>query len=224
MIARPVLAVMAKAPRPGEVKTRLCPPLSPAEAADLAGAFLLDAIDLARDVDGARLAIAFAPADAGALFRGAAPEFSAVPQRGDDLGARLRHVFEDVLPADGAGAIVVGSDLPTLPRAHLDEAVARLPESDAVLGPSEDGGYYLIGLRAPCPALFSDIAWSTDTVFDETMRRARHAGLRVSVLPPWFDVDTPADLERLDAALAGGGAGARHTRRFFAARAGAARP
>lgn len=224
MTGRPVLAVMAKAPRAGEVKTRLCPPLSPAEAADLAGAFLLDAIDLARGVDGVRRVIAFAPDDAGALFRGVAPDFTAIPQRGQDLGARLHHVFEDVLPADGSGAIVVGSDLPTLPRRHLDDAIARLAHGDVVIGPSEDGGYYLIGLRAPCPALFSGMTWSTDTVFDETMRRARAAGLRVSVLPPWFDVDTPVDLERLDAALATDGDGARHTRRFFAARAGIARP
>jgi len=119
---------------------------------------------------------------------------------------------------------VIGSDVPTLPSAVLEAALDRLAGADLVLGPSEDGGYYLIGLREPRAALFADMAWSTEVVFDETMRRASALGLDVGLLPAWFDVDTPADLERLEASLAAPGAGARHTRRFFAERHAVVRP
>ena len=166
---------MAKAPRAGLVKTRLCPPLSPDEAAELAGAFLLDAVDQVRSVAAARPAMAYAPVDARAFFHALAPDFALVAQRGEDLGARLSHAFEDLL-ADGApGAIVIGSDVPTLPSAVLEAALERLAGADLVLGPSEDGGYYLIGLREPRAALFADMAWSTEVVFEETMRRAQRA-------------------------------------------------
>ena len=160
------------------------------------------------------------PVDARAFFHALAPDFALVAQRGDDLGARLSHAFEDLL-ADGApGAIVIGSDVPTLPSAVLGAALERLAGADLVLGPSEDGGYYLIGLREPRAALFADMAWSTAVVFEETMRRASALGLDVGLLPAWFDVDTAADLERLEASLAAPGSGARHTRRFFARAAG----
>jgi hypothetical protein len=168
--------------------------------------------------------MAYAPVDARAFFHALAPDFALVAQRGDDLGARLSHAFEDLL-ADGApGAIVIGSDVPTLPRAVLVAALERLAGADLVLGPSEDGGYYLIGLREPRAALFADMAWSTEGVFDETLRRAGALGLDVGLLPAWFDVDTAVDLERLQASLATSGPGARNTRRFFAERPGAVRP
>jgi hypothetical protein len=219
-----MLAVMAKAPRAGLVKTRLCPPLSPDEAAELAGAFLLDAVDLVRSVAAARPAMVYAPLEARAFFHALAPDFTLVAQRGDDLGARLSHAFEDLL-ADGApGAIVIGSDVPTLPSAVLEAALERLAGADLVLGPSEDGGYYLIGLREPRASLFADMAWSTEDVFEETMCRAGALGLDVGLLPAWFDVDTAADLERLEAALAAPGSGARHTRSFFARRRAAVTP
>jgi len=219
-----VLAVMAKAPRAGRVKTRLCPPLSPDEAAELAGAFLLDAVDQVRSVAAVRPAMAYAPVDARAFFHAIAPDFDLVAQRGDDLGARLAHAFEDLLADGTPGAIVIGSDVPTLPSAVLGAALDRLAGADLVLGPSEDGGYYLIGLREPRAALFADMAWSTAVVFEETMRRASGLGLDVGLLPAWFDVDTGADLERLEASLAAPGSGARHTRRFFAERRAAVRP
>ena len=203
------VAVKAKAPRAGHVKTRLCPPLSAAEAAALARAFLLDAIALVRGLDGVRPALAFAPAEARALFAELAPGFALLAQRPGDLGARMRGALEDLLARGAPGAILVGSDVPTLPRGVLAHAVSRLRDADLVLGPSEDGGYYLIGVRAPRPALFEAIAWSTDTVCAETVARARSLGLDVVLLPTWFDVDTPADLDRLEAALDTGRAAAR---------------
>jgi hypothetical protein len=216
---------MAKAPRAGEVKTRLCPPLSPGQAAELAEAFLLDVIEAVRSLEMATPVIAYAPAGARARFEALAHDFALVAQRGADLGARLAHVFDDLLATDVKGAIVIGSDAPTLPRAVLDAALDRLGSADLVLGPSEDGGYYLIGLREPRPELFADIAWSTPTVFEATMARARACGLRTAILPTWFDVDTGEDLERLEASLAAAGSAAQHTRRALAAcRSGAAQP
>jgi uncharacterized protein len=223
-VTRRVLAVMAKAPRPGLVKTRLCPPLSPDEAAALARAFLLDVIGQVRSLAAARRAIVYAPVDALPMFQALAPDFALMAQRGEDLGARLFHAFEDLLAEGAPGAIVIGSDVPTLPSAVLATALEHLAGADLVLGPSEDGGYYLIGLREPRPALFGDMVWSTAGVFEETMRRARALGLDIAVLPQWFDVDTAADLERLEASLAAPGAGARHTRDFVATRRAAARP
>src|SRR5262249_19232182 len=140
------------------------------------------------------------------------------------LGARLAHAFEDLL-ADGApAAIVMGSDIPTLPRAVLATALEGVARADLVLGPSEDGGYYLIGLRAPRAAVFADMVWSTAGVLEETLHRARALGLDVDLLPAWFDVDTGADLERLEVSLTQPGPGARHTRRFFGQRRGAVQP
>jgi len=175
-------------------------------------------------VAGARAALVYAPVAARAAFHALAPDLELVAQRGEDLGARLSHAFEDLL-ADGAPeAIVIGSDIPTLPLSVLAAALDRLAAVDLVLGPSEDGGYYLIGLRAPRPALFADMAWSTAGVFEETRRRASALGLDVGILPPCFDVDTATDLGRLEAALAAPGPGARNTRRFLAERRGAMTP
>ena len=217
MSAPVAVAVMAKAPSAGTVKTRLCPPLSPVEAAELADAFLRDAWTGVRALEGVVPAVVYAPDAARAFFEALAPGCALFSQRGGDLGARLAHAFDDVLALDVAGAIVIGSDAPTLPRAILAQAIVEIVATDVVLGPSDDGGYYLIGLRAPRPELFADIAWSTDTVFDATLARARAAALRTVILPSWFDVDRPGDLDRLAASLAEPGVRAPHTRRVLAA-------
>jgi len=212
------LAVMAKAPRVGAVKTRLCPPLRPPEAADLARCFLLDAVDRVRAVAGAQPFMAYAPVEAHAQFEEAAPGFALIPQRGGDLGERQLHLIEEVLGRGLQAALVIGTDSPTLPHECLDEAVSLVvaPHVDVVLGPTEDGGYYLIGLRAPCPALFTDMLWSTPAVLGRTLERAQRLGLRVACLPTWFDVDTGADLERLRVELeAAPDAWPRHTRQFL---------
>lgn len=158
------VAIMAKAPRAGEVKTRLCPPLSAAEAAELYRCFLLDKIEQVRSLCGARPAIAYTPEEGRAFFETAAPDFLLVPQRGDDLGARLAGTFEALFAQGYVGALAIDSDTPTLPTGLLQEAVNLLagPPVDVVLGPCEDGGYYLIGLRRLHRELFEGIAWSTD--------------------------------------------------------------
>jgi uncharacterized protein len=211
------VAVMAKAPHAGGVKTRLCPPLSPREAAALARGFLRDRIAQARSLTGARPVIAYTPASERARFERLAPDFALVAQRGPDLGARMRSTLATLLASGHRAAIVIGTDTPTLPTTVIQQAVDRLAAADVdvVLGPAEDGGYYLIGVRADHPTLFDDVPWSTPAVLEITLGRARAAGLRTLCLAAWFDVDTPDDLSRLRDALAENPHAAPATRRFL---------
>jgi rSAM/selenodomain-associated transferase 1 len=214
-------AIMAKAPQAGRVKTRLCPPLTPEEAAALYRCFLADKIAQIRALARVRPAIAFTPEDERAAFEALAPGFLLVPQRGADLGHRLLGSLSELL-REGAAAVAVDSDTPTLPTAFLQQAIDLLAGRgvDVVLGPTEDGGYYLIGVRRPHPELFEGIPWSTPGVLGATLARARAAGLATACLPPWFDVDTASDLDRLRATLTGHGGEAEHTRTFLATPAG----
>ena len=217
MGTRVALCIMAKAPEAGRVKTRLCPPLSPADAAELYSCFLLDKIAQARGVAGAEGVLAYAPAEAAAVFEALAPGFALLVQRGDDLTARLVAVCDELFRWGLDAAIMIDSDTPTLPTERLERAVALMRDSgpDLVLGPSEDGGYYLIGLRRPHPELFEGMPWSTPAVLDETLGRARALGLSSTMLEAWYDVDTAADLVRLQADLADrSDGGPHHTRRF----------
>ena len=216
--SRVALCIMAKAPEAGRVKTRLCPPLSAEQAAQLSRCFLLDKVAQVRQVARAEPVVAFAPAGAAALFEALAPGFTLLPQGDGDLTARVGSVLARLF-ADGCeAAILIDSDSPTLPVELLDRAVtlAASGEHDLVVGPSEDGGYYLIGLRSPHPELFDGMPWSTPAVLEETLRRAGVLGLRTVGLPAWYDVDTWADLARLTAELvADPRGGARHTREFI---------
>jgi rSAM/selenodomain-associated transferase 1 len=199
------VAIMAKAPWPGAVKTRLCPPLLAAEAAELYRCFLLDKISAVQALVGARPVVAFTPDEAQAEFAALAPDFTLVPQRGPDLGARLYATLASLLEAGHPGAIAVDSDTPTLPREFLQQAIDCLsrPGPDVVLGPTDDGGYYLIGVRAAHRALFDGVPWSTSAVLEITLRQAAAAGLQTVCMPAWFDVDTPDDLRRLETVLDG---------------------
>ena len=144
-----------------------------------------------------------------------------LPHMGDGLSARLTGLFQQLLGMGHEGVIATDSDSPTLPTQHLQSAVDRLtdPGTEVVLGPSDDGGYYLIGLRRGYPTLFSGIPWSTPQVYDETLRRAEALGVRVTALPRWYDVDTPVEFERLRAEIDELGAVApRHAREFFVQR------
>jgi len=224
--ARIAVFIMAKAPRVGEVKTRLCPPLAPAEATELYRAFLLDKIEQVRGLRSAIPAIAYTPPEERAVFETLAPGVVLFPQEGEDLGARLANSFDALLRSGYTGALAVDSDTPTLPPEYLEHALAAVaePDVDLVLGPSEDGGYYLIGLRRPCRDLFEAMAWSTPAVLPETIRRARAKGLRIALLPSWFDVDTAEEMERLRRDLeTADGSAPRHTRSFLKARAEDAR-
>ena len=198
----PAVAVMTKVPGMTVVKSRLHESLGAERATELYRCFLLDrlgAVATLRDISGA---VAFTPPEAEALMRTLAPPaLRLVPQRGADLGERLSNILTDLLDLGHIAALAVDSDSPTLPMAYVAEAAKVLSSGrcDVVLGPCEDGGYYLVGLRVPQPALFEGIPWSTDAVFAMTLDKARVRGLSVHLLPQWFDVDTEADLRRLHA-------------------------
>ncbi len=217
------LMVMAKKPSIGRTKTRLSPPLSGQQAMELYRCLLLDSLELMKRgggwTSGVQSIIAYLPPDAEPFFRRLAPPgFDFVPQVGADLGERLDNVLTHCLQRGYRQAVVMDSDSPTLPVAYLRQAFRELddPTVDAVLGPCDDGGYYLIGLKSPCAALFRGIVMSTSTVVTETLERAREQGLRVACLPRWYDVDTYEDLERLiEELLSQPDHLAQHTRAFL---------
>jgi rSAM/selenodomain-associated transferase 1 len=224
------LAVMAKAPRPGRVKTRLAPPLTLEQSAAINIAFLKDTTENIQAVAAtARCAgaISYTPVGDEALFDGIFPEpFVLVPQRGDGFGERLLAAAEDIF-ACGFGAVcLIDSDSPTVPAEAFQQAVNELarPGDRIVLGGSDDGGYYLIGLKKPHPQPFADITWSTATVYEETVLAVRKAGIDLVELPLWYDVDDAATLHVLTNELLGGlrppfasmdGYPAPHTRDFL---------
>ena len=216
---RHAIAVMAKAPRAGQVKTRLVPPLTQEEAAELYRCLLLDKILQVGTLSGVDPYLAFTPPEARAQMASLAPQdFTLIPQVGSDLGDRLHHLSAILLGRGHPGVIIIDSDTPTLPSTYLLDALDRIQNesTDLVLGPAEDGGYYLIGLKRPCRSLFDSIPWSGPSVLTETLRRASAQRLEVATLPPWFDVDTPNDLARLRNDLAtNGGDVAPHTRAFL---------
>lgn len=203
---KPAVAVMAKVPGALPVKSRLHGALTAERATALYRCFLLDRLDALARVPGIAPVIAFAPAHAAAAMAALAPGFHLVAQRDGDLGERLTALLDGLLAAGHPGAIAMDSDSPTLPMDYVARAAAMLAggAADLVLGPCDDGGYYLVGVRVPRPALFEGIPWSTDGVLAATLARARGLGLRVSVLPAWFDVDTEGDLRRLHTEMRAG--------------------
>jgi hypothetical protein len=211
------LLVVAKRPAPGQTKTRLSPPLSPGQAAALYACFLHDTLELMRQVSNVRPVIAYLPMGETAYFSGLAPDFELVLQEGADLGPRLDNALTRYLQLGYQGVVIMDSDSPTLPVACLTSAFEALDDADVVLGPCDDGGYYLIGLKRPAPRLLREVRMSTARVVDDTLALAAAEGLRVRLLPVWYDVDDAAALGRLAAELAGAPNGvARHTRAFFA--------
>lgn len=216
---------MAKAPRPGQSKTRLCPPLTPQQAAELSGAFLRDItenIALASRLAPIAGYVAYAPAGAEALFGGhlaagtgllLADGSPHMPPDVQGFGRCLLHAILAMLARGHPSAVVLNSDSPTLPTALLARAASALADDGdrVVLGPADDGGYYLLGVKAAHAHLFADIAWSTDRVAEATRQRAAQLGLPVVELPTWYDVDDRAALRRLlheTAGRATGGEGA----------------
>jgi rSAM/selenodomain-associated transferase 1 len=193
-----VVVVMAKRPVPGKTKTRLCPPLTPLEAAELYEALLRDTMELVSGLRGVETAVAVSPRRAVDEMQRMAPRGARMlAVEGACLGECLRSATEQLFAEGFTRVVAVNSDGPTLPAEYLERAVEVLTHSDVVLGPAEDGGYYLIGMRQPQPGLFTDIEWSSSRVAVQTLERAAAAGLTVARLPPWYDVDTPAEFERL---------------------------
>ena len=201
------MLIMAKTPRPGTVKTRLCPPLTPGLAADLYRAFLRDTLATARALPGTAVGVVHLPsADDWSLRALLPPGVLLWTQEAGGLESGLSGAFASAFAVGYRRVVVISSDSPTLPVAVLEEAFAALDTHDVALGPTHDGGYYLIGLDRPRPRLFQEITWSTDVVYAQTLERAAESDLRVHATPPWHDVDTVADLAALTVDCARGAA------------------
>lgn len=196
----PVCIVMVKAPRAGEVKTRLAPTLKSAEAASLAACLARDTVESVRRI-AREVVVAYAPEDGRAALEALFLDEGLLwlAQRGEDLGARIESAASDAFARGRGPVVIVGTDSPTLPPSFVESAAASLSskEADVALGPTEDGGYYLVGLRQFFGGLFLNVEWSTPRAYRQTALNASRMGLRVLELPRWYDVDTHADLLRL---------------------------
>ena len=211
------LIVVAKQPAPGRTKTRLSPPLKPEQASKLYECFLNDTLDLIRQVKQVQPVVAFLPAGAEGYFQQLASDFDLIQQEGPDLGARLDNAISSYLSRGYQRVVIMNSDSPTLPSDHLCQAFASLEAgADVVLGPCEDGGYYLIGVKQPIPRLLQEVKMSTPTVAADTIALADEENLKVHLLPSWYDVDDAASLKRLAEEVTNGSPQAAvHTRRFM---------
>ncbi len=192
--------VFAKNPIPNQVKTRLVPTLSPEEAATLYKAFLIDGCEALSKLAGVDLIVAYTPPEAASdLHALIGDDAIYTPQKGTDLGERLTSTTQWAAARGYTKILLVGSDSPTLPISYISEAFTQLDSRDIAIGPSTDGGYYLIGFSTPnikttVPFVFEDIAWSTADVFRQTLARIRSVKATVGLLPPWYDIDTAEDL------------------------------
>lgn len=203
-----VLVVFVKSPRPGAVKTRLIPALGAVAAAELYRALAEEEIrrTAPRGGEYQRLFL-FAPAEAGPGMEAWLPGEEWIPQEGGDLGARMTAAFDEAFARGFRRAAIIGSDVPWVSREQVLDALRSLDDHDVAIGPTHDGGYYLIALDRPRPGLFQGIAWSTPAVFAATVERASVLGLTVRVLEPLRDIDTFEDVRsewgRLDSLLEG---------------------
>ena len=195
--AEGAIIIFAKAPVPGAVKTRMCPPLTPDEAASLHGSLVMDAVERTRSLRGFDVFLACTPGMDHPFFQtlAARSRIHLCDQVGEDLGQRMDHALTAVLTRGYAYALLVGTDIPNLSALHYQRAKALLQAADVVLGPTEDGGYYLVGAKHSVPALFADIPWSTGSVLAHSRDRAEQAGLVVGLLDSERDLDTFEDVQ-----------------------------
>ena len=192
------IAVFAKAPVPGEVKTRLAALLGADGAASLHAGLVRHALATAVRSGVGPVELWCAPDEHHGFFASCAAQFGArlYPQQGADLGARMRAAFESAL-ADGVSLLLIGSDCPAITPIALTAAASALRSHDVVIAPAEDGGYVLVGLSRPCAGLFEDVAWGTAAVMGQTRRHLARSGAAWLELPMLWDVDRPEDYARL---------------------------
>jgi len=195
------LGIFVRTPVPGAVKTRLVPPLSPEQACDLYAAFLQDLFRRVSRLKNTRGTVFYAGEGPETLAPLVPRGWALEAQKGGDLGERLGLAFDRLLAGAGR-AVIIGSDSPDLPVQYIRRAFQRLKHKDVALGPATDGGYYLVGLRAPTPGLFEDIAWGGEAVFSQTLDRVRKHELSLSILPLWYDVDDETSLRTLESLVA----------------------
>lgn len=196
------LGVFAKYWEPGSVKTRLAASIGEQAAADLYRLFLKSVLDRGRQEFSGRRVLAYSPPDQSSAFQAlAGADWQLQAQAHGDLGARMSHYFQTAFASDYSKVVLLGSDSPNLPPGTIASAFRALDSATVVLGPSEDGGYYLIGMREFVPQVFCDIAWSTGRVYEQTTARLAR-DIRWQALTTWYDVDEAIDLQRLRSELA----------------------
>jgi len=196
---RRAVIIFAKKPFPGAVKTRLSPPLTPAEAAEFYSCMFQDTLAMTRSLTGLTPFIYFQD-DPGAAeyFATLAPEIMSLPQRGVDLGERMNRAFAEIFARGFKVAAIIGTDSPDLPRDYIYEAFSLLEyeHTEVVFGPAEDGGYYLLAMKRVWGELFTELPWSSEELLAASVETAKDAHLGASFLPKWYDIDTAADLKR----------------------------
>jgi hypothetical protein len=198
-LAQPALLIFVKYPEPGKVKTRLATAIGAELAAQLYSEFIRATFSFAQPIEMAARFVTFAPAEKEQEFRELFPGpfqwFAQIDSA--DLGARIHHAIRHVQQVGCSHVLTIGTDSPSLPADYLEQAATALATHDLVLGPATDGGYYLIGLKsAPPLELFTGIAWSTERVLHQTLKRAEQLRMSVHLLPSWYDVDDLATLRR----------------------------
>jgi rSAM/selenodomain-associated transferase 1 len=215
------LIVFVKAPIPGDVKTRFIPHLTSAEAADLYRCFVTDTISgVSRVAPNGRITVAYQshPKSPDLSWLGGKTRPGFFRQEGRSLGERLVHAFGAAFGRGAQHVVIIGSDSPNLPPQYVEQAYAALQSADVVLGPSSDGGYYLVGLSRPCLRLFDDVIWSSDQAFEHTCRNASNQGYRLRVLSGHYRVETLPDLNILCSDLSRFPRKAPATHRFLASK------
>ncbi len=206
MPSGPAIVIMARVPRLGHGKSRLRSVLTDQERLHLQEAFLRDTVDMALSANIGRVYLALTPPDAMSWAESEfGPDVTTIAQLGDDLGQRMLNAVRDVATSEHSPLIVIGTDAPLLAAKHLHAALDALSRADVCFGPSDDGGYYLVASNEPQASLFENVAWGTSQVLSASLERADEAGLEYELLDELYDVDTPADLERLVAVLRSAG-------------------
>ncbi len=206
---RSIVVIVAKEPVPAQVKTRLSTHLSAGQSAELYSLFIQDMVEEMSKIPGASktvqcdssshtaLALAYTPEKAKPIFEKILPiRIPLFPQQGADLGERLANIFNRLFTKGYDQVHIINSDSPDMFHCLVKGSISLLeqPQTELVLGPCSDGGYYLIGLKRPIPELFEQMPWSTDRVLDKTLEKARFLGLPFALLEPWYDIDTHDDL------------------------------
>jgi uncharacterized protein len=197
---RDLLIIFVKAPRPGHVKTRIAETIGPQPACDAYLALVGILIGNLRTLPNVQ--VRYTPDDALLeIPQWVQPTWKTAPQGQGDLGARLVNAFRDGFKSGAERVVIIGSDAPDIANEDIESAWAALGDNDVVVGPAEDGGYWLIGLKSEQPALFEKISWSSGSVFEQTKERAKAAGLKTHLLRKLPDIDTIEDLRRFQSRL-----------------------
>lgn len=192
-----VIIIMAKVPIAGTVKTRLQPFLSAEQCGELAKCFLRDTVSKAKSLSN-KLIIAYTSVEKrGVLLTILPNEQIFIEQKGVNLGDKMFHAFEFAFSQNSDAVVMIGTDSPTFPARFITQAFEMLSKTDAVLGETADGGFYLIGLRKLKKEIFELVEWSSPKTFEQTALNIENLNLKLSLLPNWYDVDTPDDLKRL---------------------------